>query len=121
MYLKSHLNDCEILVVLITITRANRSGHGSGGPRGGAQGGPPPPSQFHLPENDCEDLKIGIKDGFEEMEHEVSLWNIPSGKTGLPFQMFLCSRKFFRWENPKSLVPFTCTFQPDFPENFCIW
>ena len=37
------------------------------------------------------------------------------------YQMFLCSRKFFRWENPKSLVPFTRTFQPDFPENFCKW
>ena len=75
-------------------------------------------NQFHLPENDREGLKIGIKDGFEVLGHEVSLWNIPSGKTGLPFQMFLCSRKFFRWENPKSLVPFTCTFQPDFPEIF---
>ena len=27
--------------------------------------------------------------------------------------------EIFRWENPKSLVPFT--FQPDFPENFCKW
>ena len=43
MYLKSHLNDCEILVVLITITRANRSVHGSGGPRGGAQEARLPP------------------------------------------------------------------------------
>ena len=24
----------------------------------------------------------------------ISLWNIPSGKTGLPFQTFRCSRKF---------------------------
>ena len=24
----------------------------------------------------------------------ISVWNIPSGKTGLPFQMFRCSRKF---------------------------
>ena len=24
-----------------------------------------------------------------------SAWNIPSGRTGLPFQMFRCSRKFF--------------------------
>ena len=24
----------------------------------------------------------------------ISVWNIPSGKSGLPFQMFRCSRKF---------------------------
>ena len=40
---KSHLNDCEILVVLITITRSNRSVHGSGGPREGAKGARLPP------------------------------------------------------------------------------
>ena len=31
---------------------------------------------------------------FEEMGHEFPFWNIPSGKTCLPFQMFRCSRKF---------------------------
>ena len=27
-------------------------------------------NQFHLPENDSEGLKTGIKDGFEKMDHE---------------------------------------------------
>ena len=31
----------------------------------------------------------------------ISLWNIPSGKTGLPFQMFRCSRKFSVWKTQK--------------------
>ena len=57
--------------------------------------------------------ETGIKDGFEEMEHEFPFGiSIPSGQTGLPFQMFR-----FRWEDPESRVPFT--FQPDFPENVC--
>ena len=41
--------------------------------------------------------QTGIKDGFEEMDENgtrISVWNISSGKTGLPFQMFRCSRKF---------------------------
>ena len=35
----------------------------------------------------------GIKGGFQEMEHNFRL-EYPSGETGLPFPMFLCSRKF---------------------------
>ena len=35
--------------------------------------------------------KARYKDSFEEMEHEISLWNNSSGKSRLPFQMF---RKF---------------------------
>ena len=31
---------------------------------------------------------------FTEKRPRISDWNIPCGKTGLPFQMFLCSRKF---------------------------
>ena len=30
----------------------------------------------------------------EEIAAQISIWNIPSGKTGLPSQMFQCSRKF---------------------------
>jgi len=56
----------------------------------------------------------GIKVGFEEMEHEFSVCNILSGKTGLPFRMFGCSRNFSAGtHDPKSRVPFTNRiFQP---------
>ena len=30
----------------------------------------------------------------DENGTRISVWNISSGKTGLPFQMFRCSRKF---------------------------
>ena len=46
----------------------------------------------------------------------ISDWNIPSGKTGLPFQMFRCFRKFSAGTTQKRHVPYT--FQPDFPETF---
>ena len=42
-----------------------------------------------------------------------SVWNIPSGKHRLDFPLL---PEIFRWNDPKSRVPFT--FQPDFPENF---
>ena len=42
-----------------------------------------------------EGLRLVSKDSFEEMEPKFPLlWNIPSGKTRLPFRMFRCSRKF---------------------------
>ena len=37
----------------------------------------------------------------------ISVWNIPSGKARLPFQMFRCSRKFSFGTDPKIRVPFT--------------
>ena len=37
---------------------------------------------------------IKIKDGFKKKRNTNLRWNIPSGKTGLHFQMFRCSRKF---------------------------
>ena len=43
----------------------------------------------------------------------VSVWNIPTGKTGLPFQTFRCSQKFSTETTGKVM------FQPDFPETFC--
>ena len=33
--------------------------------------------------------ETGINDSFEEMEPEFSVWNILSGRRGLPFQMYL--------------------------------
>ena len=53
----------------------------------------------------------GIKDGFEEMGHEISVWNIPSGITGLPFQMFVAPRHF-SLERPKKwcFIYFTTGF-----------
>ena len=53
--------------------------------------------------------ETGSKDGF-------SFGIFRPEQTGLSFQMFCCSRKFIRWRDPKSRVPFS--FQPDFPEPF---
>ena len=36
----------------------------------------------------------GFKDGFEDMEHEFQFGIFRPEKTGPPFQMFCCSRKF---------------------------
>ena len=47
----------------------------------------------------------------------ISVWKILSGKTGLPFQMFRCSRKFSAWTTQE--VVLLIFFQPDFPETFC--
>ena len=47
-----------------------------------------------------------IKDGFEARNGTwISIWNILSGKTGLPFQDFHCSLKFFCWNDPRSQLP----------------
>ena len=59
-------------------------------------------NQLHLPKNGREGVKLvwrclwrnGIR---------ISVWNIPSGKTGLPFQMFRCSRKFSTGKTQKVL------------------
>ena len=48
-------------------------------------------------------------------ETGISVWNISSGNTGLPFQMFRCSRKFSAEMNQKVVF----IFKPDFPETFC--
>ena len=39
-------------------------------------------------------LKLVSNGGFEEMEHEFPFERFRPEKTGLPFQMFRCSRKF---------------------------
>ena len=49
--------------------------------------------QFHLTENGREGLKLVSKMALRKWKTNFR-WNILSGKTGLPFQMFRCSRKF---------------------------
>ena len=52
--------------------------------------------------------------------YQISVCNISSGKTGLPFQVFRCSRKFSVGKTHK-VVFHAFTFRPDFPEHFCKW
>ena len=60
--------------------------------------------------------ETGIKDGLEDMEHEFPFGIRRPGKTGLPFQMFRCSRKFSAETRPKK----TCTIYilTGFSRNF---
>ena len=59
--------------------------------------------------------ETGIKDSFEEMEHEFSVWNIPSTKL-TTFSDDLLVPEIFRWEELKSRVPFTpCLGQDSSP------
>ena len=43
----------------------------------------------------------------------ISIRNVPTGKTGLPFQNFRLSLEFSSGTNQKKLLPFTS--QPEFP------
>ena len=52
--------------------------------------------------------ETGIKDGFEEIEHD-SVWNNPTGKTGLPFQNFRSSRKFSTETTRKAVFIYSLT------------
>ena len=52
--------------------------------------------------------------------YQISVCNISSGKTGLPFQVFRCSRKFSVGKT-QEVVFHALTFRPDFPEHFCKW
>ena len=49
----------------------------------------------------------------------ISVCNSSSGKTGLPFRVFRCSRKCSVGKTQNGRVPFT--FRPDFSENVCKW
>ena len=49
----------------------------------------------------------------------ISVWNISSGKTGQPFQMFLCSRKFSVGKTPK--VAFHLLSNRISRKVFCKW
>ena len=59
--------------------------------------------------------ETGIKDGFQEMEHEFSFGVFRSGKrttfSDVPFP------EIFHRNDPKRSVPLT--FQPGFPQTFC--
>ena len=50
--------------------------------------------EVNLPKNGRGGLKLVSNGGFEEMEHEFPFERFRPEKTGLPFQMFRCSRKF---------------------------
>ena len=66
---------------------------------------------FHSPRNDRE----GLKDGFKEMEHEF-LFGIFHSEKQATFSDASFSPEIFRWNDPRSRVPFT--FQPGFTETF---
>ena len=51
-------------------------------------------NKVNLPKNGRGGLKLVSNGGFEEMEHEFPFERFRPEKTGLPFQMFRCSRKF---------------------------
>ena len=72
-------------------------------------------NQFHLPENDCEGLKLVSKMALKSGTR-ISAWNttVRKNRTAL----FRCSVApgNFRWNDPKRRAPFT--FQPDFLETF---
>ena len=63
--------------------------------------------------------ETGIKDGFEEMEHEFLFGIFRPEKKQEYFFRFLLLPEIFRWNDQKSHVPFT--FQPEFPKTFCEW
>ena len=58
-------------------------------------------NKFHLLENDREGLKLVSKMAWKNGTR-ISAWNIPSGKTELPFQMFRGSWKFSAGTTKKS-------------------
>ena len=60
--------------------------------------------------------ETGFKDGFEEREHEFPIGIFLPEKTGLPFQMFLCSQKFSATTTQKVVFPF---FPTGFSFFFC--
>ena len=62
--------------------------------------------------------ETGIKDGFEEMEHEFP-FGYSTRKDRTTFSDVPLLLEIFRWNDPKSRVPYT--FQPDFPYKFGKW
>ena len=82
-------------------------------------------NKIQLPKNDHEGLNIVS----EEMEYEeemeiwrngirISVWSIPSGKTGLLFQMFRYSQKFSAGKTKKVVFHILPT---RFSVTFCKW
>ena len=64
-------------------------------------------------------LETGIKDGFEEMEHDFPAWNLCPETHRTTFSDVPLLPEIFRSIAPKRGVPIT--FQRDFPETFCKW
>ena len=62
--------------------------------------------------------ETSIKDGFEEMEHEFP-FGYSTRKDRTNFSDVPLLQEIFRWNDPKSRVPYT--FQPDFPYKFGKW
>ena len=63
----------------------------------------------------------GIKDSFEEVEHEFPFGTFrpqkKKNRTTLSDVPLL--PEIFHWNDPKSRVPFS--FQQNFPDTFCTW
>ena len=78
-----------------------------------------PFSQITVPftEKRLQRAESGIKDGFEEMQHEF--YPEKTGQTGLPFSDVPLLREIFLRSDPGSRVSFTS--QPDYQENVCEW
>ena len=73
---------------------------------------------FPFSKNGRENPENGIKDGLEEMEHEIRLeQSVQKNRT--IFSDIPLLLEIFRWNDPKGYVPFT--FQTDFPETNCKW
>ena len=65
--------------------------------------------------------ETGIKDGFEEWNTNFCL-EYSVGKKRTTFSDVPLFPEIFRWNDPKSRVPFTfLNFQENFPESFCKW
>ena len=74
--------------------------------------------QFHLTENGREGLKLVSKMALRKWNTNFRLeYFVRKNRT--TFSDVLLLPEIFRWEDPKSGVPFT--FEPHFPENSCKW
>ena len=74
--------------------------------------------QFHLTENGREGLKLVSKMALRKWNTNFRLeYFVRKNRTTFSDDPLL--PEIFRWEDPKSRVPFT--FEPDFPENSCKW
>ena len=72
--------------------------------------------QFHLTENGREGLKLVSKMALRKWNTNFRLeYFVRKNRT--TFSDVPLLPEIFRWEDPKSRVPFT--FEPDFPENSC--
>ena len=63
----------------------------------------------------------GIKDSFEEVEHEFPFGTFrpQKKKNRITLSDVPLLPEIFHWNDPKSRVP--SSFQPNFPDTFCTW